>query len=109
VPDAGSRARYGSARTIALSRHEAGVLAADFARDISRPVAMDGAARERLEAELRAGFEQPFERAHAAGGGVDRLWEPLPRARIGFERRLAFRSAGQRAGVAAFLDEAFEG
>jgi hypothetical protein len=86
-----------------------GVLAADFARDIAAAVTLDATARERLQAELRVGFEQAFERAHAAGGGVERLWEQFPQSRRDFEQRLAFLSAEQRAGVSAFLDEAFEG
>jgi hypothetical protein len=109
VPDAVGRAWYGSQETVALSRHEAGVLAADFARDIAVAVTLDATARERLQAELRVGFEQAFERAHAAGGGVGRLWEQFPQARRKFEQRLTFLSAEQRAGVSAFLDEAFEG
>jgi hypothetical protein len=109
VPDARGRPWYDSVKTVELSRHEAGVIAADFARDMAHEVELDEPARRRLEAELRAGFERAFERAHAAGGGVERLWEQFPRARVEFEGRLTFLSAGQRARVAAFLDEALQG
>jgi hypothetical protein len=95
---------FDSERTLALSRHEAGVIAADFTARIAAEATLDAAAAERLHALLRGALEDAFERAHAAGGGVPRLWEELPRARAAFESRLDFLAPEERATVAAALD-----
>jgi len=75
--------------TVALSMHEAGVIAADFASEITAEVELDPAPAERLHALLREELEHAFRSAHEAGGGVARLWEELPSAWPRFEARLA--------------------
>jgi hypothetical protein len=95
-------------RTLELSRFEAGILAADFSADIAAEAELDEADRRRVDAILREEIERAFERAHAAGGGVQRLWEQLPQARIDFEARIGFLAPAQRARIAGFLDRTFD-
>ena len=94
---------FNSKQTIALSRHEAEVLAADFATGAAAEVTLDAQASKRLHAVLHDELEHAFERAHAAGGGVHRLWEQLPQATASFESRLGFLSQDQREQVMAYL------
>lgn len=95
--------------TVDLSRYEAGVIAADFTRDIVEGVQLEAATAERLERTLREELTLAFERAHAAGGTVARLWEQFPEARVRFEARIAeFLTAEQRAQLSTILDQAME-
>src|SRR5262245_13196648 len=80
---------YNAAQTVALSRHEAGVIASDWSAEIESEVSLEPAKAQRLRDVLREELEGAFERAHAAGGGVHRLWEQLPDAWPRFETRLA--------------------
>jgi hypothetical protein len=100
----GADAWYDAPGTVALSRHEAGVIAADLLAQLRAEVELDQAEAERLQALLRADLERAFERAHAAGGGVHRLWGELPEVRVGLERRLDFLAPEDRALVLAFAD-----
>lgn len=95
---------FNSEQTLALSRHEAEVLAADFATEVAAEVALSTEASARLHVVLHEELEHAFERAHAAGGGVHRLWEQLPQTRATFESRLAFLTQDERARVMASLD-----
>jgi len=90
--------------TVALSRHEAGVLGADLAADLVVEAELGDEDARRLATILHEELEGAFERAHAAGGGIHRLWEELPAGRAAFEERLEFLDAERRARVAAFLD-----
>ena len=80
---------FNAEQTVALSRHEASVIAADFAAKIAAEVPLEPALAERLHAVLLEELELAFERAHAAGGGVHRLGEQLPTAWPRLEARLA--------------------
>ena len=80
---------FDAEETVALSRHEASVIAADFAAKVAAEVPLESATAERLHAVLLEELELAFERAHAAGGGVHRLWEQLPSAWPRLEARLA--------------------
>jgi hypothetical protein len=95
--------------TLELSLHEASELAADFTADIAATVELDEAQRAQLGALLREEIAQAFERAHAAGGGIPRLWEELPQARAQFAKRLDFLDVVQRSKVLEFLDRALGG
>ena len=99
---------FNAQQTLALSRHEAEVLAADFATGVAAEVALDAKTSERLHALLHVELEHAFERAHAAGGGVHRRWEQLPQTRASFESRLDFLSPDQRARVLGYLDSRLE-
>jgi hypothetical protein len=92
--------------TLELSLHEASELAADFTADIAAAAQLDEPKREQLGALLREELAHAFERAHAAGGGVPRLWEQLPAARAAFEQRLDFLTALEKSKVSEFLDRA---
>jgi len=80
---------FNEEQTVALSRHEAGVIAANYAASISAEVTLEAGVTERLHTVLREELEHAFEQAHAAGGGVYRLREQLPVAWPKFEERLA--------------------
>ncbi len=96
---------FNEAQTVELSRHEASVIASDFASKIVAEVTLDPALAERLHAVMREELEHAFEQAHVAGGGVNLLWEQLPAAWPRFEARLAdFLSPEQRAAVVAILE-----
>jgi hypothetical protein len=95
--------------TLELSRHEAGVLAAQQAAALSEEIALDAPSSAQLLALLRAVLLRAFEHAHAQGGGLHRLRACLLEARGGFEQRLDFLHPGQRARVAAYLDRQFAG
>lgn len=98
-----------SEQTVALSLHEADVLATDFAAEIAGEAALDERTAQRLQTTLREELEGAFERAHAAGGGVDRLWAEFPAARSRFEERLAeFLTPDQRVQVSAILAREFD-
>lgn len=99
---------FNSKQTLALSRHEAEVLASDFATEVAAEVALDAKTSERLHVVLHEELERAFERAHAAGGGVHRLWEQLPQTRASFESRLDFLGTEQREQVLACLDRKLE-
>jgi hypothetical protein len=96
-------------QTVQLSRFEAGVIAADLSADIAAEVTLDAETRRRLDAVVGEEVERAFERAHAAGGGVHRLWEQLPLARFEFERRTSFLTPAQRAAIEVVFDRRFEG
>jgi hypothetical protein len=95
---------FDSRRTVALSRHEADVLAAEFVEAVSAETALDAEASERLHAVTREELRQAFERAHAAGGGVERLHDQIPEARARFAARLEFLAPERRDQVLAALD-----
>lgn len=101
----GNQHWWDAAGTVELSRHEAKVLAADFRDDIAAAAALDDAERDRLGEILVEELTRAFERAHAEGGGVHRLWEQFPEARSAFEQRLDFLAPDKRAQVSAYLDE----
>lgn len=101
---------YDAAQTVELSRHEASVIAADHARAIAAEVPLENAVAERLHAILREEVERAFEQAHAAGGGVDRLWEELPEASSRFEARIAeLLTPEQSAQVLAIIERELGG
>ncbi len=100
---------FNAEQTQELSRHEAGVIAADFAAEITSEVVLEAGQAERLHDVLREELELAFERAHSAGGVVPRLWEQLPQARAGFESRLDFLTPDQKALVTALLDRELQG
>ena len=79
---------FDEAGTVELSRHEAGVIASDFAAEMAAELALEPDVAVGLRAALREELERAFEAAHAAGGGVDRLWEQVPAATERFEARL---------------------
>jgi len=93
--------------TLELSLHEASTLAADFTSDIAAAAELDEAKREHVGALLREELAHAFERAHAAGGGVPRLWEQLAAVRAAFEQQLEFLTAVEKSKVSEFLDLAF--
>jgi hypothetical protein len=96
---------YDAVQTVDLSRHEASVIAADFAAQISSQASLDPAEAARLQDILREELEVAFERAHAAGGGIPRLWEELPAARTRCEARLStFLTPEELERVAAVVD-----
>ena len=99
---------FNSKQTLALSRHEAEVLASGFATGVAAEVTLDAKASEKLHAVLHEELEHAFERAQVAGGGVHRLWEQLPQTRASFESRLEFLSQDQRDRVLAYLDSKLE-
>jgi hypothetical protein len=100
---------FNSKQTVALSRHEAGVIASDFANAISAEVQLEPGVAERVHAALREELERAFEQAHAAGGGVHRLWEQLPTARPKLEARLAeLLTPAQSEQVWAVIDRELE-
>ncbi len=99
---------YNAEGTLALSRHEAGVIASDFASKIAAEITLEPARAERLHTVLREELERSFERAHAAGGGVHRLWEHLPQARADLESRLDFLTSDEKSRVLAVLDRELE-
>jgi hypothetical protein len=90
-----------------LSLHEASELAADFTADIAAAAELDDTKRDQVGALLREELAHAFERAHAAGGGIPRLWQQLPAARAAFDRRLDFLTALEKSKVSEFLDRAF--
>ncbi len=95
---------FNEEQTVALSRHEASVIASDFASKIEAEVTLEHDAAERLHTVLREELEIAFEHAHAAGGGVERLWEQLPDAWPRFETRIAeFLPTEQREQVAVVV------
>ncbi len=99
-----------SAETVELSRAEARHLAGDFVRDIAGDLSFDEATSRRLAPILESELASAFERAHAAGGGVHRLWEQFPEARRRFEERLAgVLSEDDRARVTGWLARALDG
>jgi hypothetical protein len=93
--------------TLELSLHEASELAADFTAEIAAAAQLDEPKRAQVGALIREELAHAFERAHAAGGGVPRLWEQLPPARAAFEQRLDFLTALEKSKVSEFLDRAF--
>ncbi len=95
---------FGAECCLDLSVFEAGVIATDLADGLSGEAQLDAADRDRIEAVLREELERAFRQAHAAGGGVDRLWEEFPAARGAFEERLTFLEPAQRTAIASFLD-----
>ena len=99
---------FNAEQTVALSRHEAEVIASGFTSAIAAEVTLDAAQAERLQTILREELQSAFEGAHAAGGGIDRLWEQVPQARSRFESRLDFLTAGQREQVLAIVDRRLE-
>lgn len=80
---------YDEEGTVALSRHEASVIAAHYASTIAAEVALEPATAKRLQTVLREELERAFEQAHAEGGGVHRLMEQLPESWPRFETRMA--------------------
>jgi hypothetical protein len=80
---------YDEEGTLALSRHEASVIAAHYSSVIAAEVALEPATAERLHTVLREELERAFEQAHAEGGGVHRLMEQLPESWPRFEARMA--------------------
>ena len=95
---------FNAEQTVALSRHEASVIAAGFSAAVGAEVPLEEQSAERLHAVLREELEAAFERAHAAGGGVQRLREQLPGAWPRLEARLAeFLTPGQQEQVLAVL------
>ncbi len=95
---------FNEEQTVALSRHEAGVIASHCAAFIAAEVTLDADVADRLHAILREDLERAFEQAHAAGGGVYRLREQLPVAWQMFEERLAeLLTLEQSAQVAAIV------
>ncbi len=96
---------FNSAGTVDLSRHEAGVLAARFAAELEAEVLVNPATAGQVEEILREELTLAFERAHAAGGGLERLWPEVAAARASFEPRVApLLSEEQRARLGAYLD-----
>lgn len=99
---------FGAECCLDLSLFEAGVLAREFACGLAAEAQLDAPDRERLEALLHADLERAFRQAHAAGGGVDRLWEQVRAGRQAFEQRLLFLDATQRDAIARGLDAGLE-
>jgi hypothetical protein len=96
------------AESVDLSRHEAGVLAAQFAAPLSAEIGLDPERAGQLESVLREELLRAFDRVHAAGGGLERLQTEWPDLRRRFESRVAeFLDAGERARVAEILDQHF--
>jgi hypothetical protein len=87
-----------------LSLYEAGVIATDLADGLSVEAQLDAEDRDRVEDILCKELERAFRQAHAAGGGVDRLWEQFPAARTAFEEQLGFLEPAQRTAITGFLD-----
>ena len=101
---------FDSAQTVDLSRHEAGVLAARFSAELAAEAGVDPATASQVEEILREELTLAFERAHAAGGGLERLWPEVAAARATFEPRVApLLSEEQRARLGAYLDRALSG
>jgi len=80
---------YNAEQTLELSRHEAGVIASDFAAKIEAEVPLDPAVAERLHVIIREELERAFEQAHDEGGGVWRLQEQAASVMPRFEARIA--------------------
>lgn len=95
---------FNEEQTVALSWHEAVVIASHYATAIATEVALEHDAAQRLHEVLREELERAFEQAHAAGGGVHRLREQLPAAWPRFEARLAeFLTREQSEQVSAII------
>jgi hypothetical protein len=101
---AGIESWFGAACCLDLSLHEAGVIATTLTEGLAEEVPLEAADRDRIETILGEELERAFRQAHAAGGGVDRLWEQLPAVRAAFAQRLDFLEPEQRAAVVAFLE-----
>jgi hypothetical protein len=100
---------FNTEQVVELSRHEAGVIAADFASEIGAEVELERTASERLHTVLREELTHAFEQAHASGGGVQRLWEQLPAAWPRFEARIAeFLTPAQCEQVSAIMARELE-
>ncbi len=96
-------------QTVALSRDEARHLALPLVASIAREVGLDEGDARRLETVLHEELERVFERAHAAGGGLERLDEGRPEARRRIEQRLAgFLTPAQADQVLAHLERELE-
>jgi hypothetical protein len=90
--------------TIELSRYEATRIAAEHAGEIATELALAPEASRKLESVMLEELTVAFERAHAAGGGVDRLWEQWPDAERRFQARLpSFLTPEQCTRVSAIL------
>jgi hypothetical protein len=96
---------FDASETVALSRHEASVIAADIAAEVEAEVPLDSETRSKLLHVLNEELELAFENAHAAGGGGERLWEQLPEAWPRFEARIAEFMAPQQADAVAAIVE----
>jgi len=96
---------YSAAETVALSRHEAGVIASGLSATVESEVALAPDDARRLQDVLREELQKAFEQAHADGGGVHRLWERLPESWPRFEARLAeFLTPAQAGQVAQIVE-----
>ncbi len=72
-----------------MSRREAEVLSGRFTERVAREAGLDEAETARLGAILREEISGAFERAHDAGGGVERLDGPIGVALAGLREKLA--------------------
>ncbi len=98
---------HDAASVVELSRREARVIAFDFAADMRDAGILDRAGERRVALLLLPEFEAAFERAHAAGGGVPRLWPEFPAVQAHLSRRLPVALGPDLASrVLAFLEEA---
>ena len=96
---------FNAKQTVALSRHEASVIASNFTAKVLAEVPLEPDAGRRLLEVIQSELEHAFEQAHAQGGGVHRLWEQLPAARPRLEARLGeFLSQDQASSVLAIID-----
>lgn len=100
---------FDAEETLALSRHEAGVLAQQHASALGTELALDAQSSAQLLALLRAVLLRAFEQAHAQGGGLHLLHANLLEAREHFEQGLGFLHPGQRARVADYLERQLGG
>jgi hypothetical protein len=96
---------FNSEQTLALSRHEASVIAADLMAEVQAEVELEPDAAEKLGTVFREELERAFEQAHAEGGGVYRLREQLPEGWTRLEARIAeLLSQDQARAVLAVLE-----
>lgn len=97
-------------KVVELSRHEALVIASGFMSEVQAEVELEPQAREHLSTVIREELEGAFERAHAAGGGVQRLWDQLPEGWGRLEARLTeFLSEDQARAVLAVIERQIQG
>jgi hypothetical protein len=80
---------FDSKETIELSKYEAEQVTARVEQELAGEVKVDQKDLPQLRAALRAAAIGAFERAHAKGGGVERLQPEFPEAMKDFSDRIA--------------------
>jgi len=94
---AGSMGWYDAEGTEQLSRYEASVIAERLSASVEAEVALETEAAAELHALIRTELERAFARAHAAGGGVERLYEQLPEGTQRIRERVALLLSPEQA------------